>query len=76
MRAFLALALGGPVVYSGRDMAAAHAHLSITDDTFDRVVDHVVATLASLGVPGETIAQIGAAVAPLREQIVTPRLAA
>ncbi len=76
MRAFLAIALGGPEIYRGRDMTAAHAHLTITDETFDRVVDHVVATLAALGVPGETIAEIGAAVAPLREQIVTPAVAA
>jgi hemoglobin len=45
MRAFLGIALGGPEIYRGRDMTAAHAHLTITDDTFDRVVDHVVATL-------------------------------
>ena len=71
MRAFMAVALGGAELYAGRDMASAHARLRITDDAFDRVVGHLVDTLASLGVPGETIEAIGAKLAPLRAQIVT-----
>jgi hemoglobin len=71
MRAFMAVALGGADLYAGRDMHSAHAGLGVTDDAFDRVVTHLVATLASLGLPGETIAAIGAKVAPLRAQIVT-----
>jgi hemoglobin len=70
-RAFLGAALGGPESYSGRDMAAAHAGLGITDDDFDRVVQHLVDTLTSLGVDDDTIAAIGAALAPLQDQIVT-----
>ena len=71
MRAFMAVALGGADLYAGRDMHSAHAGLGVTDDAFDRVVIHLVATLASLGLPGETIAAIGVTLAPLREQIVT-----
>ena len=71
MRAFMAVALGGADLYAGRDMHSAHARLGITHDAFDRVVTHLVATLASLGLPGETIAAIGAKLAPLRAQIVT-----
>lgn len=70
-RAFIAAALGGPEIYAGRDMAAAHAGLAITDDDFDAVVCHLVDTLTSLGVPAETIGQIGEALAPLRAPIVT-----
>ena len=51
-RAFIAAALGGPQLYAGRDKAAAHAELSISDADFDAVVGHLVATLASLEVPG------------------------
>lgn len=70
-RAFIAAALGGPEIYAGRDMAAAHAGLAITGDAFDAVVGHLADTLASLGVPDATIAVIGSVLVPLRDDIVT-----
>jgi hemoglobin len=70
-RAFIAAAIGGSEIYAGRDMASAHAGLAITDADFDTVVAHLVDTLAGLGVPEETIGQIGSALAPLRSDIVT-----
>lgn len=71
MRAFMAVALGGADLYAGRDMRSAHAGLRVTHDAFDRVVAHLVDTLASLGVPVELIEAIGAKLAPLRAQVVT-----
>ena len=73
MTHFLTAALGGAGRYTGRGMAAAHAGLCITDEAFDRVVGHVVAVLESLQVPAEWIAEVGAAIAPLREPVVTSR---
>jgi hemoglobin len=73
MTHFLMAALGGPQRYTGRMMAAAHAGRHITDEAFDRVVGHVVAVLQSLQVPAEWIAEIGTAVAPLRDSVVTAR---
>lgn len=70
-RAFITAAVGGPEIYRGRDMAVAHAGLDITDADFDAVVAHLVGTLAGLGVPAETIGQIGSTLAPLRGDIVT-----
>ncbi|ROO85316.1 hemoglobin [Actinocorallia herbida] len=70
-RAFIAAAVGGPAIYAGRAMAAAHAPLAIFDAHFDRVVAHLVATLDGLGVPDATIAAIGETLAPLRPEIVT-----
>ncbi|ADP82513.1 group I truncated hemoglobin [Pseudofrankia inefficax] len=70
-RSFIAAAIGGSEIYAGRDMAAAHAGLNITDADFDAVVGHLVETLTGLGVPAETIGQIGGALAPLRGDIVT-----
>ena len=69
--ALLAQVTGGPAAYSGRDLAAAHAPLRITEEHFDRVVGHLVATLTSLGVQQETIGQIGAALGEHRAAIVT-----
>ena len=71
MSHFLMAALGGPKRYTGRGMAAAHAGRYITDEAFDRVLGHVVAVLRELGVQQDWIAEVGAAVAPLREPVVT-----
>lgn len=76
MRAFLAVALGGPSIYAGRDMSAAHAGRGITNEAFDHVVDHLVATLTELGVPAEIIGEIGAKLAPLRGDVVEEAVAA
>lgn len=70
-RSFIAAAIGGPEIYSGRDMAAAHAGLGISDEDFAAVVGHLVDTLTELGVPEETIEEIGGALAPLQSQIVS-----
>ena len=70
-RAFIAAAIGGPEVFGGRDMASAHAGLGIGEGDFDAVVGHLVGTLTGLGVPEDTIRQIGGALAPLRDDIVT-----
>jgi hemoglobin len=72
-RAFIAAAIGGPEIFQGRDMASAHGGLGISDADFNAVVEHLVGTLTGLGVPAETIRQIGSALAPLRSDIVTAR---
>ena len=69
-RAFIAAAIGGPEIFEGRDMASAHAGLGVTDADFNAVVGHLVDTLTGLGVPAETIGEIGSALAPLRADIV------
>ena len=70
-RAFIAAAIGGPDIFAGRNMASAHAGLGIGDGDLDAVVAHLVGTLTALGVPEDTIGQIGQALAPLRGAIVT-----
>jgi hemoglobin len=70
-RAFIAAAVGGPEIFAGREMAHAHAGLGIGDGDFDAVVGHLVGTLTALGVPENTIGQIGETLAPLRGAIVT-----
>jgi hemoglobin len=70
MRVFLAVALGGPELYRGRDLGSAHAGLGVTDEAFNRVVGHLVATLVQLEVPSELIDAIGAKLVPLRPAVV------
>jgi hemoglobin len=45
--------------------------LRAAGSAFDRVVGHLVATLTSLGVDDATIGEVGAALSPLRSDIVT-----
>ena len=69
--ALLSQITGGPVEYTGRDLAAGHAGLRITPEDFDRVVGHLVATLTALGVPAEDIGAVGGALAAHRDDIIT-----
>ena len=68
--ALLSQVTGGPVEYTGRDLAAGHAGLGITPEDFDRVVGHLVGTLTALGVPAEDIGEVGAALGAHRDDIV------
>jgi hemoglobin len=67
---FLAMALGGPRAYVGRTMSSAHATLAITDEAFDRVLEHLVHTLADAGVPARGIRDVVTGLLGLRHDIV------
>src|SRR4051794_10356905 len=70
MRAFLAAALGGPQLYAGRDLRAAHPPARVTAPAFGPGAVHLAAPLEGLGVPMPIIEAIGGKLVPLREQIV------
>jgi hemoglobin len=70
LRPFIAVAAGGPGLYRGRDMRAAHAGLAITDAHFDRTVEHLVAVLRNLAVDDDVIDELGATLEPLRALVV------
>jgi hemoglobin len=69
-RSFLAMAFGGPPGYLGRTLEAAHSRLDVTDEAFDRVLDHLIAALVDLGVSGELIREVACTLLPLRHDIV------
>jgi hemoglobin len=69
-RSFLAMAFGGPPGYLGRTVEAAHARLDVTDEAFDRVMDHLIATLVGLGVTPQLIREVAWTLLPLRHDIV------
>jgi len=64
-KAFLAMVMGGPNNYSGRDLRTAHAPLvamGLQEDHFMTVAAHLKATLEELNVPSNHVdAIIGAA---------------
>ncbi|MFD7865527.1 group 1 truncated hemoglobin [Streptomyces sp. NPDC059783] len=70
-RAFVGSALGSPGAYAGRGMNRAHQGLDITGAHFDRVVDHLAASLTEAGVDDGTIGEIAARLAPLKPEIVS-----
>jgi hemoglobin len=69
-RVFITAALDGSGPYRGRPMRETHAGLHIRDSDFDRVVDHLAATLSSLGVADPIITRVADLLGPLRTQIV------
>lgn len=52
-------------------MAAAHAHLGVNAQAFDRVVGHLAASLTDAGVDAPTIQTIAERLVPLKDEIVT-----
>ena len=59
-KSFLTVALGGPSNYSGKDMRTAHAHMKLTEEHFDAVMENLGNTLRELQVPDELIAAAAA----------------
>jgi hemoglobin len=69
-RSFLVMAFGGPPGYLGRTVEAAHSKLDVTDEAFDRVMDHLIAALVDLGVSRELIREVACTLLPLRHDMV------
>jgi hemoglobin len=72
--AFMTWALGGPNEYRGRPLREAHANLvrdkGLTDAHFDRVAEHLAATLRELGVAPNLIDEAIATVASTRGEVL------
>jgi hemoglobin len=66
----LAKVLGGPDQYEGRALDAAHAGLDITDEDYDIVVAHLVATMVEAGVPDDILGRAGEVLVAVRPSIV------
>ena len=70
-KAFLTMAFGGPVSYTGQDMRTAHARLPGLNDThFNAVAEHLQATLTELGVKPELIQQVMAIAESVRNDVL------
>ena len=76
-RALVTVALGGTSEeYTGRMMHPAHAGVAITNEAFDKVLDHLAAVLTEAGAAAGTTATILAILRPLRTDVVQSDLAA
>ncbi len=75
-RALVTVALGGTSEqYNGQMMHPAHAGLGITNEAFDKVLDHLLAVFTDAGVPPATSTKILAILQPLRTDVVQSPLA-
>ncbi len=66
----LAQVLGGPAAYAGRELAAAHAVLGITDDHFGRVAAYLAETLREAGADDDLVGRVVAILGGVKGQIV------
>ena len=67
---FLVAALGGPAVYHGLDMRAAHDGLGISEKDWAAMERHVVAVLDKFGIQGQEREEFLAAAGSLKGDIV------
>ncbi len=67
---FLTMVFGGPNNYSGLDMRQGHAHLGITEEHFDAVVENLAATLKELGVADSDIAEVAKIAESTRDDVL------
>ena len=72
-KAFLTMAFGGPVRYTGADMRSAHRGLverGLNDTHFDAVLENLVMTLGELGVAADLIGEAAAIAESVREDVL------
>lgn len=69
-RAFLLQVLGGPSLYSGRELKTAHAGLEITDAHYEIAIEHLLDALVEVGVAPDVVERAAGDIEGLRALIV------
>jgi hemoglobin len=67
----LCLVAGGPCVYKGQTMSAAHKGLHLTNADFNAVVEDLQGGMAKAGIPFATQNRLLARLAPMQRDVVT-----
>ena len=67
---FLTMAFGGPNNYTGMDMRNGHAHLGLTQEHFDAVVENLAATLTQLGVASSDIQEVAGIALSVKDDVL------
>ncbi len=72
-KAFLTMAFGGPVAYTGKDLRAGHAPLverGLNDGHVDAVIELLAQSLREVGAPEHLIAKVGAIAESARADVL------
>lgn len=69
---FLCKVTGGPCGYHGRDMKTVHTGVGITEDDWNKSVEHLKATLDKFKVPQREREELLAAIGGMKNDIVEP----
>jgi hemoglobin len=72
---FISMLLGGRVVYTGKDIHAAHAHAreqGLNDEHFDRFVKHFVEALREVGVETGKVEKVAKLLEDRRSAVLNP----
>ncbi len=72
--AFMTMAFGGPSRYTGLELRVAHAGLvarGLGDTHFDALLAHLAETLRELGIDEATVREVGAVLAPTRNDVLS-----
>ncbi|HEX6873043.1 MAG TPA: group 1 truncated hemoglobin [Micromonosporaceae bacterium] len=62
--------LGGPNEYTGRELADAHRSLNITEAHYQRVGEHLLGVLTTMGAGEEIVGAVGGILGSVKDQIV------
>lgn len=68
---FMSQVLGGPAQYDGRELAAAHARLKISEAAFAEVASILQEVLEDHNMEDDDVAKVMAIVGSVKDQIVT-----
>src|SRR5690606_40919599 len=68
--AFLCVATGGPLDYVGRSIRVAHGGVGISNEAFDRTMEHLRTALVGAGLPVDVVGSIMAKVEAFRSHVV------
>jgi hemoglobin len=72
---FISMLLGGRVVYTGKDIHAAHAHAreqGLNDGHFDRFVGHFREALMEVGVEADKVEKVANLLDARRNDVLNP----
>jgi hemoglobin len=67
---FLTMVFGGPNSYTGKDMRNGHAHLGITEEHFEAVVENLASTLKELGASNEDIGEVAGIANSVKDDVL------
>ena len=72
---FVSMLLGGQIVYTGKDIAVAHARAreqGLNDGHFDRFVKHFCEALNEVGVPADKVEKVAKLLESRRSAVLHP----